>query len=221
LILLILLILEIFARTSYLVLCAALLSAIAYFTYGCQWEYGFATFSKANQSSDYGFNESIILETSLKTLAPLPLLPALLSKNADFQKSKQFVDLGKQFVDLDKQFVDLGGDVENLSISSWVHSSFCFHALWLTHSAYFFPICPRLVAFFILAIQAFILLAKACLHWQSFWNPSLSSGLRFYSVLNGMVAWLCLLVLWVSGLYLASAAVAELAIEPIDCECLH
>jgi hypothetical protein len=218
LILLILLILEIFARTSYLVLCAALLSAIAYFTYGCQWEYGFATFSKANQSSDYGFSESIVLETSLKTLAPLPLLPALLpallSKNADFQNFQS------------KQFIYLAGDVENLSMTSWIHSSFCFHALWLTHSAYFFPICPRLVPFFTLAIQAFILLAKACFHWQSFWNPGLSSSLRFYSfysfyVLNGTVAWLCLLVLWVSGLYLASAAVAELAIEPIDCECLR
>jgi hypothetical protein len=250
------LILEMLARTGYLVLCTGLLSTMAYWTYGCQWEYVFALLCKSNQTAEYSFCESMAFETSLQTQVPVHM---------NHTKSTKV----------------------NLT-----HGSCCWSAVWLTHCAYFFVVPGRWVVNFPFAVYGCLLLAKAYMHWQSFWNPGrlkkhhkAKNGPKTAAKLPAQTplthtrgiplthtrgvplthtrgislthtrevplthtrgvcvffnrettelyfdfSWWCLwllsvgftgVLIWITTLCLASAIVAELAIEPIDCECLH
>jgi ribosomal protein L14 len=112
-----------------------------------------------------------------------------------------------------EQGINLGkGDITK--VNPITHSSFCWNALWLTHIAYIFPM--EYCVGFSFAIYAMLLLAKACMHLQSFLNPGQLHG--FFSVT--VYSW-CLLALYsgfTNGWLFLACATAEFAIEPIDCE---
>jgi len=96
------------------------------------------------------------------------------------------------------------------------HSSFSCHAIWLINMTYIFPTMAYGIGF-TFTIYALLMLAKICFHLQGFLNP----GMLNHGFFSGTVYWWYLLTLYfcfTDGWLFLANAIAELAIEPIDCE---
>jgi hypothetical protein len=190
-------IIEIISRISYCILCYLSINACVYFTYGWQCEYEYALVSKAYEQFDFCFSESIVWDNISNTNSSLIAFDQDLASSCTRAKE------------------EVSNKVTSKAIQFIIHSGLDWSRLWLTNVAFFYSTDFKLGL--TAAINGFLLLTLAFMHYESFLSPSKLAGVFNGNLIYGMFFFGVFLSVIDGWLFLASI-ITELAIEPIDYE---
>jgi hypothetical protein len=186
-------IIEIISRISYCILCYLSINACVYFTYGWQCEYECALVSKAYEQFDFCFSESIVWDNISNTNSSLTAFDQ----------------------DLTSPSTGAGNKVTSKTTQFIIHSGLDWSRLWLTNVAFFYSTDFKLGL--TVAINGFLLLTLAFMHYESFLSPSRLGGVFNGNFIYGMF-FLGVFLSVIDGWLFLASIITELAIEPIDYE---